>query len=78
MARYYFDLRDGNVVMPDDDGLDLPDIDAVQVEAARSLADMVRDAVHCRPLHSYAIEVRDDNGPVLEATINWRIRRTNA
>ena len=44
MARYYFDLREGDD-RPDDEGLDLPSIERAQQEAARSLADMARDAV---------------------------------
>ncbi|WP_309142534.1 DUF6894 family protein [Bradyrhizobium sp. sGM-13] len=45
MRRYYFDLRDGDDLAPDEEGLDLPNIERVQEEAARSLADMARDAV---------------------------------
>mgnify|MGYP001119505958 CR=1 FL=1 len=45
MPRYYFDLRDGDDLSLDEEGLALPSIDRVQDEAARSLADMARDAV---------------------------------
>lgn len=42
MPRYYFDLSDnaGNVV--DEEGLDLRDMEAVQDEAARALAGILR------------------------------------
>ena len=43
MARYYFDLRDGDDLVPDDEGLELSCFARVQEEAARSLADMARD-----------------------------------
>lgn len=38
MARYYFDLRDGDEVAVDDEGFELPDLKAVQREAVRSWA----------------------------------------
>ena len=44
MKRYFFDLRDGDELTPDDEGLELSTMEAVQEEAARSLADMARDA----------------------------------
>jgi hypothetical protein len=71
MPRYYFDLRDGDEFAVDDEGVELRDIDLVQEEAARSLADMARDAVRRTtrnrdPNHRMAIEVRDDHGPVMQ------------
>ncbi|WP_420888200.1 DUF6894 family protein [Bradyrhizobium brasilense] len=42
MPRYYFDLNTG--IVPDEEGLDLRDLDAAQDEAARSLGGMARDA----------------------------------
>ena len=40
MKRYFFDLRDGDELTPDDEGVELSTMEAVQEEAARSLADM--------------------------------------
>ncbi|MHC2243185.1 DUF6894 family protein [Bradyrhizobium elkanii] len=62
----------------DEEGLVLPDLAAVQEEAARALADMVRDSVRGHNFDQIAIEVRDDDGPVLEVRIAWRIRRSNS
>jgi len=42
--QYYFDIRDGDELMPDEEGLDLWSIDRVQQEAAKTLADLVKDA----------------------------------
>lgn len=36
MTRYYFDLRDRDGFIIDDEGFDLPDIEAVQREAVLS------------------------------------------
>jgi hypothetical protein len=74
--RYYFDIRDDDGFAPDEEGLELPDIEAAQQEAALSLADMARDAVRIsRNAHLIQIEVRDDNGPVLQAKFVFAIDR---
>jgi uncharacterized protein DUF6894 len=43
--RYFFDIRDGNEIAIDDEGMLLPHIQAAQEEAARSLAGIAHDAV---------------------------------
>lgn len=72
MQRYFFDLIDGDALIPDEEGVELSTSDAVLRESALALADMVKDeavgidpcdAQHVRQL---AIEVRDEHGPVLE------------
>ena len=45
MSRYYFDIRDGEELIVDDVGTDMFDLEAVQVEAAQSLAEMAGHAV---------------------------------
>nr|WP_028345992.1 hypothetical protein [Bradyrhizobium murdochi] len=78
MRRYYFDLREGDDLSPDEEGLELPSIERVQEEAARSLADMARDAVRKNrdgPGHQIAIEVRDNHGPVLQVKFTFEIDR---
>ena len=60
------------------EGLELPSIERVQEEAARSLADVVRDAVrknHDGAGRQRAIEVRDDSGPVLQVKFTFEIDR---
>ena len=78
MKRYFFDLRDNDELTRDDEGLELSTMEAVQEEAARSLADMARDASwrpHNGAGHRMAIEVRDDTGPVLQAKFTFQIER---
>lgn len=52
-----------------EEGVELSTLEEVQEEAARTLADMMRDAVR-QDLedvgYPVAIEVRDDEGPVLQ------------
>jgi hypothetical protein len=67
MPRYYFDFRDNDYFAVDEDGLDLPTIEAVRVQAARSLVDIVKQAVWTEPEnvsgHRMAMEVRTKPDP---------------
>ena len=60
MKRYYFDLREGDEIFPDEEGLELSTLAKVQEEAARSLADMARDSV--RSLGAVAASCRLRSG----------------
>ena len=79
MALYYFDLRDAGYLSVDEDGMELPTMQSVQIEAARSLVDLAKDAVWTTAAtalgHRMAIEVRDENGPVLQAKFTFAIER---
>ena len=77
MRRYYFDIREGDEIFPDEEGLELSTIEKVQEEAARSLADMARDAVRTLGGDSQqlSIEVRDDGGPVLQLKFTFEVER---
>ena len=79
MPRYYFDLREGDKIAPDDEGTELDSVSQVQVEAARALAEMARDAINRSPdLIDYqkSVQVRDDNGrPVLEAKFTYHVEK---
>lgn len=79
MPRYYFDLRDGDYLAPDEEGVDLPDLVAVQNEAARAIADLARDTVRTSRSFGAArglvIEARDENGPVMRARFQFDIER---
>jgi hypothetical protein len=75
--RYYFDIRYGDTINPDEEGMDFLSLGDVQEEAARSLADTLRYPESCEggdgAAHSISIEVRDENGPVLE--VRYRFER---
>lgn len=78
MALYYFDLRDGDVIVSDEEGLELRDLLAVQEEAARALAGLSWDAVRNfkgAQSHRMAIEVRDILGPVMQVKFSFEISR---
>jgi len=77
MPRYYFDLRDHKGIAVDEEGLELANPRAVRAEAAKSLADMARDAVlSASPTggrQTMAIDVRDASGPVMQVTFWFEI-----
>ena len=79
MGLYFFDMRVGAELLADKDGLELPDLQAVQIEAARSLVDLTQHALWTKAEtilgHRMAIEVRDGAGPVLKATFTFEIER---
>jgi hypothetical protein len=78
MDRYYFDLRDGDELVIDEEGLELRDIKAVQQEAALSLSGFARDSVtsfNSAQSHLMAIAVRDEHGPVMEVKFSFEIVR---
>jgi hypothetical protein len=68
--RYFFDIRDDQLV-PDEEGMILPDIGAAQEEATRTLTDLVREAMRAESAGGMTIEVRSQHGPVLEASLTW-------
>lgn len=77
---YYFDLRDGDCLAPDEEGVELPDIESVQEEAALSLADMARNAGRTHPRHDVggrrmAVEVRDESGAILKVLFTFAADR---
>ena len=65
MPRYYFDMREGDEVAVDEEGMEFSSMEAVRREAAHTLADMARDAIGGRAkgeIRLMAVEVRDDSG----------------
>jgi hypothetical protein len=66
---YFFDSRDSDTLIEDDVGLDYPDLEAVKVEAARALAELAREVIPGTVRRKIAIEVRDEQGPVLIASM---------
>ena len=80
MRRYFFDLRDENGVVTDDEGIQLSTLEAVQAEVAHALADFVRDEArrfnsHDSLVRQLEIEVRDDNGAVMKVKFSFEIAR---
>jgi hypothetical protein len=77
MRRYYFDLKfEGQNASHDEEGMQLPHVEAAQTEAARTLCDFARAMMKGKQhLTTLAVIVRDDDGLVLKADINFKIMR---
>jgi hypothetical protein len=69
MALYFFDSRDNDLFIEDDIGLEVPDLEAVKIEAARALAQIAVDVIPKTLKRTLAIEVRDNDGPVMITTL---------
>jgi len=63
MPRYFFDVRGGECVVRDDDGVVLSSIEEATKEAAAALADLASDMLPGDPVRDIAIEVRNGAGP---------------
>jgi hypothetical protein len=62
MPRYFFHVYNHEIVM-DEEGLDLPDLDAAREIALDSARDLVCDSVHQGHLNlDHRIEVVDESG----------------
>jgi hypothetical protein len=79
VPRFFFDLKfDGERPTDDEEGLVMPDLEAAQVEASRALTDLSKEMVLSgKTTNSLAVIIRDDAGPVLQATLNFEMKRLN-
>jgi hypothetical protein len=77
MRRYYFDLVDGSDVSPDEEGMELPDVQTAQEEAALALAALAKEmrlSVPKTGLNEIAIAVRDNAGLVMRVRFEFEDR----
>jgi hypothetical protein len=75
MPRYYFDHRDGDTLISDDEGLEFDGIKAVRDEATRALAGIAKDELPGSVRREIAIEVRDEaSRPVLRAALWFEVQ----
>lgn len=66
MPIYFFHIRHGWDVVPDEEGMEFPDLMSAEVEGHASARDLaVADPCEVHNLTGYAIEVADEEGTVL-------------
>jgi len=72
MARYYFNVRQGDRIIPDVEGQELTSIENAWQEAAGAIGDKVKD-IYLRRAKSaaMAIEICDEGGPVLLVRVGF-------
>lgn len=61
MSRFYFNLYDDDPVRPDEEGIDLPDAGAAQLEARLLAAELISEEMHGgKPFNpQHRIEIQD-------------------
>ncbi|WP_284274557.1 DUF6894 family protein [Bradyrhizobium iriomotense] len=58
MALYFFDIQSGRDFFADEEGLDLPNQKAAEIEAMQTLIGMAKDSVFGSERPDMAVEVR--------------------
>jgi hypothetical protein len=67
MARFYFHLQDGDKLVQDPEGSDLPDVDAAKREALLAARDILSDAIKAgKPKVPDAFVIADEAGRKLD------------
>ena len=61
MPRFYFDLREGGMFSPDDEGVEFPDLNAAEREAAEAAAAIGRDRLPKGGSREINMEVRNEH-----------------
>jgi hypothetical protein len=78
LPRFYFDVREGASFAPDDEGLEFPDFDAAEREAAEAAASIGRDLLPRGDAREVTIEVRNEHRQrVLSATVSMHLERVH-
>jgi hypothetical protein len=78
MPRFFFDVREGVRFTPDDDGLEFPNIDAAEHEAAECAAAIGRDLLPKGTARCVCVEVRNEHGQrVITATVTLAVDRVH-
>lgn len=60
MPRFYFDIRDGERCIADQDGLEFEGLAAAEADAVRTLTEMLKDALPNGRTRELAIAIRDE------------------
>ena len=77
MPRYFIHTDDGDVAHRDDEGHELPNMQAARAAALDALPDMARDKLPDGDRRQFKVIVEDENGgaiyeAALELTGGWR------
>jgi hypothetical protein len=75
---YYLDLREGELLVTDKEGLGFDSLDAAEYETARTAAQIWWDRLLKGNPRDITVEVRNEHGQqVLTATISMRVCRVD-
>lgn len=71
MPRYFFDTRDNDTFVEDDEGLEFDGLETVKIQAAKFLAELARDVLPGSLKRILTVEVRDERQPVMRAMLTF-------
>ena len=60
MPRFYFDVREGQLFVEDQDGLEFPDIDTAEQEAIQAAASIGKERLPRGDTRDVTVEVRNE------------------
>jgi hypothetical protein len=70
MPRYYFNIYEHGRLIPDDEGMELPDAKAAHEEAEEGAREILADAIRAHnDVDGKRIEIADEDGSVLETIV---------
>ncbi len=68
MSIFYFHIRAGSVRIPDDEGMELRDLGAAQVELRASAQDLAMACIRSGAgVDARVVELEDEEGKILDA-----------
>jgi hypothetical protein len=73
MPRFYFETREDTRIIPDDEGLEYPDLDAAEWAATETARNFGRDLLAQDGAHEVVVELRDEHRQVV-STISVSVR----
>lgn len=77
MALYYFDTRDNDSFIRDEDGVEVSSFAKVKLLASDAMADLAKDVLPGAEPRNLAIEVRDHSGPVLKLKLRFELEQVS-
>ncbi len=78
MPRFYFDVREGEKFIPDEEGLEFDTLDAAEREAATAAAEIGRDRLPKGDARQVTVEIRNEHRQrVLTVTVSMVTHRVD-
>ncbi|WP_156376097.1 hypothetical protein [Methylobacterium sp. Leaf117] len=73
LLKIYFDFDDSHTPLRDEEGIDLPDVEAARTEVLRALADIAKDVLPKSDQQAFRVSARNASGDIVysaEVTIS--------
>jgi hypothetical protein len=75
MPRFYFDVREGEKFVRDNDGVEFPGVKEARDDASHTLGEMIKDAMPDGERLDMGVEVRgQDKQPLFKVQITFEVQ----